>query len=135
MDGSSKDFKGLSADERALLNAGELVAFQRGRRPMCMVQLWTGWNDDEVGDQNIDLPYVVRLLREVIEDEKIEAITTALSQGKSLGECLLAAETAEASRSVEEQAAAAAAAEARATETPQERAAREREEMAARGKF
>ena len=41
---------------------------------MCMVQLWTGWNDDEVGDQNIDLPYVVRLLREVIEDEKIEAI-------------------------------------------------------------
>ncbi len=77
VDGSSKDFKGLSADERALLNAGELVAFQRGRRPMCMVQLWTGWNDDEVGDQNIDLPYVVRLLREVIEDEKIEAITTA----------------------------------------------------------
>ncbi len=44
VDGSSKDFKGLSADERALLNAGELVAFQRGRRPMCMVQLWTGWN-------------------------------------------------------------------------------------------
>ena len=77
VDGSSKDFKGLSADERALLNAGELVAFQRGLRPMCMVQLWTGWNDDEVGDQNIDLPYVVRLLREVIEDEKIEAITTA----------------------------------------------------------
>ena len=65
----------------------------------------------------------------------LEAITTALSEGKSLGECLLAAETAEASRSVEEQAAAAAAAEARATETPQERAAREREEMAARGKF
>ncbi len=74
VDGSSK---GLSADERALLNAGELVAFQRGRRPMCMVQLWTGWNDDEVGNQNVDLPYVVRLLREVIEDEKIEAITTS----------------------------------------------------------
>ena len=71
----------------------------------------------------------------IYEGGAFEAITTALSQGKSLGECLLAAETAEASRSVEEQAAAAAAAEARATETPQERAAREREEMAARGKF
>jgi len=77
VDGSSKDFAGLSADEHALLNAGEIIAFQRGLRPMCMVQLWTGWEDDKVSNQNVDLPFVARLLREVTEDEKIEVITVS----------------------------------------------------------
>lgn len=77
VDGSSKDFAGLSADEHALLNAGEIIAFQRGLRPMCMVQLWTGWDDDKVSNQNVDLPFVARLLREVTEDEKIEVITVS----------------------------------------------------------
>ena len=57
------------------------------------------------------------------------AIATALEEGKGLSECLQAAETAEAAQSVNAKAAAAVAAEAQAKETPQQRAAREREEM------
>jgi len=64
-----------------------------------------------------------------------DAITAALGAGKGLGECLRAAEEAEASQSERDKVAAVGKAEATAKETPQERAAREREEMAARGRF
>ena len=64
-----------------------------------------------------------------------DAITAALQNGEGVAACLRAAEEAEAAQSVDEKAAAAARAEAIAKETPQERAAREREEMAARGRF
>ena len=64
-----------------------------------------------------------------------DAITTALQEGKGLAECLKAAEEAEAGQSVADAAAKAERAEALAKETPQQRAAREREEMAARGRF
>jgi len=64
-----------------------------------------------------------------------DAIVGALSEGKGLVECLRAAEDAHAVQGEAKAAAAAARAEAIAKETPQERAAREREEMAARGRF
>ena len=67
--------------------------------------------------------------------EPFDAITTALQEGKGLAECLKAAEEAEAGQSVADAAAKAERAEALAKETPQQRAAREREEMAARGRF
>ena len=63
-----------------------------------------------------------------------EAIVSALEQGKGVAECLQAAETAEAAQSQSQKAEAAARAEAIGKETPMERAAREREEMAARGR-
>lgn len=63
-----------------------------------------------------------------------EAITKALGDGKSLAACLEAAEAAEAGASAEEAAAADIKAKAMLTETPQEKAARERAEMAAEGK-
>jgi len=58
-----------------------------------------------------------------------DAISTALAAGKGLGDCLQAAEQAEAEGALLDMAAAAAKAEAMKKETPQERAAREREEM------
>jgi len=64
-----------------------------------------------------------------------DAIAKALDEGKPLSECLRAAEEAEASRSEVEVAAAAAVAETMAKETPQQKAARERAEDAARGRF
>jgi len=64
-----------------------------------------------------------------------DAITAALGAGKSLGECLRAAEEAEAMQSEADKVAASSQAEVVAKETPQERAARERDEMAARGRF
>ena len=64
-----------------------------------------------------------------------DAITTALSEGKGLADCLAAAESAEQGRSAADTAEAAAKAEAMAKETPQEKAARERAEDAARGRF
>ena len=64
-----------------------------------------------------------------------DAIAAALEDGKSLAECLRAAEAAEEGQAEQEAAAATAAAEAIKRETPQERAARERAEMAARGRF
>lgn len=76
-DGSPKDFQGLSADEHATLNAGEILAFQCGCRPMCMVQLWTGWEDDLGRRQSIDMPFVARLLKEITEDDEIGVITVA----------------------------------------------------------
>jgi len=63
-----------------------------------------------------------------------EAIVSALEQGKGVAECLQAAEAAEAAQSQSQKADAAARAEAIGKETPMERAAREREEMAARGR-
>jgi len=63
------------------------------------------------------------------------AIVSALSEGKGLSECLSAAEAAEAEAAAASAVAAAAKAAAIAKETPQERAAREREEMAARGRL
>ena len=63
-----------------------------------------------------------------------DAIVDALEQGKSAAECMQAAEAAEEARDAAEAEAAAAKAQAVAKETPQQRAAREREEMAARGK-
>ena len=68
-------------------------------------------------------------------EKAFDAITSALQEGQGLAECLKAAEEAEASQSVADAAAAAAKAEALAKETPQQKAAREREEMAARGRF
>lgn len=64
-----------------------------------------------------------------------DAITAGLEAGKGLGDCLRAAEAAEAAQSESDKVRAASKAEAIAKETPQERAAREREEMAARGRF
>lgn len=64
-----------------------------------------------------------------------DAIVAALSNGQSAAQCLEAAERAEANQSAEEKAAREAKAEAMAKETPQQRAAREREEMAARGRY
>ena len=63
-----------------------------------------------------------------------EAIVSALEQGKGVAECLQAAEAAEAAQSQSQKAEAVARAEAIGKETPMERAAREREEMAARGR-
>lgn len=65
----------------------------------------------------------------------LDAVTEALAAGKGLAECLRAAESAERGQAEADAAAAAAAAEKLANETPQERAARERQEMAARGKL
>mmetsp|Transcript_19843 Transcript_19843/g.58396 ORF Transcript_19843/g.58396 Transcript_19843/m.58396 type:complete len:365 (+) Transcript_19843:140-1234(+) len=67
-------------------------------------------------------------------ERALEAIAAALEEGAGLATCLEAAEAAEAGRDEAERAAADARAEALARETPQERAAREREEMAARGR-
>ena len=64
-----------------------------------------------------------------------EAITTALEAGRSVAQCLEAAEKADQAAAGAATAAAAARAEAIAEETPQERAARERAEDAARGRF
>jgi len=64
-----------------------------------------------------------------------DAITAALDAGKGLADCLRAAEIAEAGQADTDAAAAASTAEAIRKETPQERAARERAEDAARGKF
>lgn len=58
-----------------------------------------------------------------------DAITKALDAGKGLGDCLQAAEEAEAGGAAADAVQAAAKAEAQAKETPQERAARERAEM------
>lgn len=76
-DGSPKDFEGLSADEHATLNAGEILAFQCGWRPICMVQLWTGWEDDLGRRQSIDMPFVTRLLKEISQDDEVGIITVA----------------------------------------------------------
>ena len=59
-----------------------------------------------------------------------DAIVAALDAGKGLSACLEAAEQAEAGQSAVDKAAAEARAEAISKETPQEKAAREREEMA-----
>jgi len=64
-----------------------------------------------------------------------DAIVSALEQGKGVAECLRAAEEAEMSQTEVQKAAAETKAKAIAKETPQEKAAREREEMAARGRF
>jgi hypothetical protein len=64
-----------------------------------------------------------------------KAICGALEQGKGLSACLEAAEEAEKGQEAAAKVAAQAKADAIAKETPQEKAAREREEMAARGKF
>jgi len=64
-----------------------------------------------------------------------DAIVGALQEGKGVVECLRAAEEAEATQSQAQKVEAEAKAEAIAKETPQEKAAREREEMAARGRF
>jgi len=64
-----------------------------------------------------------------------DAITAALEEGTSLAGCLRAAEAAEAAGAQADVATAEATAEAIKKETPQERAARERDEMAARGRF
>merc|ERR1712023_47429 len=63
-----------------------------------------------------------------------DAITGALEQGKGVSECLRAAEEAEVIGAKADAAAAVAKAEAIKKETPQERAARERDEMAKEGK-
>lgn len=68
-------------------------------------------------------------------ERAFNAITTALEAGKGLGDCLRAAEEAEAAGAEADASVAVAQAEAIKKETPQERAAREREEMAARGRF
>ena len=59
---------------------------------------------------------------------------TRVTAAQGLGECLRLAEEAEANKGAAETAAAAARAEMLKSETPQQKAAREREEMAARGK-
>ena len=64
-----------------------------------------------------------------------DAITSALMAGKGLSECIKAAEAAEATKEAAGVAAATAMAEAIKKETPQEKAARERAEDAARGRF
>ena len=76
-DGSPPNFAGISADERATLNAGEILAFACGARPMCMVQLWSGWNDNAAIDQNVDLPFVTRLLKEMAEDDEVGIVVVA----------------------------------------------------------
>ena len=68
-------------------------------------------------------------------ERAFDAITAALEAGKSLGECMQAAEDAEKGQAAASKAGAAAKVEAQLSETPQERAARERAEDAARGKF
>ena len=68
-------------------------------------------------------------------ERAFDAITAALEAGKSLAECLQAAEEAEKGQSAEATAGAVAKAETVANETPVEKAARERAEDAARGKF
>lgn len=67
-------------------------------------------------------------------ERAFDAITAALEAGKSLGACMQAAEDAEKGHSAEAKAGAVAKAESMAKETPQERAARERAEDAARGR-
>ena len=64
-----------------------------------------------------------------------DAITSALMAGKGLSECIKAAEAAEVTKEAAGVAAATAMAEAIKKETPQEKAARERAEDAARGRF
>jgi hypothetical protein len=76
-DGSPKDFKGLSENAHATLNAGELLALMSGQRPMVMCQLWTGWEEDLGRCQNVDLPYVTRLLKEVTEDEDLAFVVVS----------------------------------------------------------
>lgn len=68
-------------------------------------------------------------------EQAYEAIVSALASGAGLADCLKAAEAAEASQEDVLKAAAVARAEAIANESPQQKAAREREEMAARGRF
>jgi len=68
-------------------------------------------------------------------ERAFDAITAALEGGKSLGECMQAAEDAEKGQAAASKAGAAAEVKAQLSETPQERAARERAEDAARGKF
>jgi len=68
-------------------------------------------------------------------ESAFDAIVSALEAGKGLAGCLEAAEEAEATQSVAAKAEAVAKSEAIAKETPQQKAAREREEMAARGRF
>jgi len=68
-------------------------------------------------------------------EDAFDAITEALAQGKSAAECLQAAEAAELGSAAKAEAAKRAKEEMLANETPQQRAAREREEMAARGRF
>jgi len=67
-------------------------------------------------------------------ERAFDAITTALEAGKSLGACMQAAEEAEKGQSAEAKAGAVEKAESIANETPQEKAARERAEDAARGR-
>jgi len=64
-----------------------------------------------------------------------EAVSQSLAQGKSVADCLQAAEAADLGQAAADAAAATAQEEKIANETPQERAAREREEMAARGRL
>jgi len=68
-------------------------------------------------------------------ERAFDAITAALENGKSLGECIQAAEEAEKGQAAAAKASVDAKAEAMRRETPQERAARERAEDAARGRF
>ena len=80
-DGSPVDFSGISADQRATLNAGEILAFACGKRPMCMVQLWSGWNAHCAIDQNVDKPFVMRLLKDMSEDGDVGIVTIAVPGG------------------------------------------------------
>jgi hypothetical protein len=80
-DGSPVDFGGISSDERAMLNAGEILAFACGKRPMCMVQLWSGWNANCAIDQNVDKPFVKRLLKDMSEDGDVGVRTIAVPGG------------------------------------------------------
>ena len=65
---------------------------------------------------------------------RYQAITAGLEAGRSVAQCLEAAEKADQGVGAAAAAAAATRAESIAKETPQERAARERAEDAARGR-
>ena len=68
-------------------------------------------------------------------ERAFDAITAALEKGSSLAECMQAAEDAEKGQAEATKVGAAKKAETQLNETPQEKAARERAEDAARGKF
>ena len=108
----------------------KLVGFEVPKKIGLVAELWTPDNDLLTATMKLKRQPIIKK-----HQAAFDAITAALGEGKGLADCLRAAEEAEAAQSESDKVAAVAQADALAKETPQERAAREREEMAARGRF
>lgn len=77
VDGTGPNDPPLTEQQQIMLSSGELIAFLEGRKAICVVQLWIGWDIDRTKLMPLFRPYVMRLLKQIVDNPKVVMFTSA----------------------------------------------------------